>query len=389
MSENIPIEVQMDIVRRLSVKSVAQCRTVCKMWRSRIESMHFTKRFGVRMNSANNYVLLYERSFKGYAFYVDQNFGLTPVESDISYSRLIPLGWSHGVCALSFGPIVRHFMFLFWNPSVQKSVGAYVPYYTLGQEYEKRLLGFGVRPHNFDPIILKIAFPFDPKEPWSVQLFTLSSRSWRSLENEFLLPHTFRIKKESQANIGRHIYWCGYEKFIGNDASSYKSYVIVSFDMLSYRFQILNIPDHLLRQLPLPFCVTSIGDNLVVSGNLQGDEHCVFCIWVLSIHGGTISSFTNLLTIPSPIALKLIGFHDNIDPIIEVPSQEGFTASLFLYRMATGGFQSLGIEGDPGSFFIKPFCHSIVLQSHADRATYCQELVYPGLVDTRLNLGCH
>ncbi|PWA86540.1 F-box domain-containing protein [Artemisia annua] len=163
---------------------------------------------------------------------------------------------------------------------------------------------------------------------------------WRSLENEFLLPHTFRIKKASQANIGCHIYWCGYEKFVGNDASSYKSYVIVSFDMLSYRFKILNIPDHLHRQLPLPFYVTSIGDNLVVSGNIQGDEHCVFFIWVLSIHGGTITSFTNLLTIPSPIAVKLIGFHNNIDPIIEVPSQEGFSASLLLYRMSTGAFKA-------------------------------------------------
>ncbi|PWA75820.1 F-box domain-containing protein [Artemisia annua] len=389
MSENIPIEVQMDIVRRLCVKSVAQCRTVCKLWRSRIDSMHFTKRFGVRMNSAFSYVLLYERSYKGNAFYVDENFGLTPVESNISFSGLTPLGWSHGVCGFSFGPIVRHFMCLLWNPTVHKSVGAYVPYDTLGQEYEKRLLGFGVRPNNLDPLILKIAFPFDPKEPWSVKLFTLSSRVWRSLGNEYLLPHTFRIKKASQANIGRHIYWCGYEKFVGNDASSYKSYVIVSFDMLSFRFQILNIPDHLLRQLPLPFYVTSIGDNLVVSGNIQGDDHCVFCIWVLSIHGGTITSFTNLLTIPSPIAVKLIGFHDNIDPIIEIPSQEGFSASLYLYRMSTGGFESLGIEGDAGSFFIRPFSQSILLQSHADMAKYCEELVYPGLVDTRLNLGCH
>ncbi|PWA38010.1 F-box domain-containing protein [Artemisia annua] len=348
MSENIPIEVQMDIVRRLCVKSVAQCRTVCKIWRSRINSMHFTKRFGVRMNSAFSYILVCERSYKGNAFYVDENFSLTPVELNISFSGLTPLGWSHGVRGFSFGPIVRYFMCLLWNPTVHKSVGAYVPYYTLGQEYEKRLLGFGVRPHNLDPIILKIAFPFDPKKPWSVKLFTLSSRVWRSLGNEYLLPHTFRIKKASQANIGRHIYWCGYEKFVGNDASLYKSY-----------------------------------------GNIQGDEHCVFCIWVLSIHGGTITSFTNLLTIPSPIAVKLIGFHDNIDPIIEVPSQEGFSASLFLYRMLTGGFQSLGIEGDAGSFFIRPFSQSIVLQSHADMTKYCEELVYPGLVDTKLNLGCH
>ncbi|PWA51074.1 F-box domain-containing protein [Artemisia annua] len=362
MSINIPIDVQMDIVSRLSVKSVAQCRTVCKRWKSCIDTMHFTIRFGVRMASTFPYILIYQDRFKG---------------------------WSHGLWCFSFGPIVRHFMGLLWNPSVEKSVGAYVPYFTLGQEYEKRLLGFGVRPDNLDPIILKIAFSFDPKEPWTVHMFTLSSREWRLLENHFLLPHTFRIKKASQTNIGRHIYWCGYEKFSGNDGSSFKSYVIVSFDLLNNRFQILHIPDQLLRQLPLPFYVSSLGDNLVLSGNIQGDEHCIFYIWVLSVGGGTISSFSNLLSIPSPIALKLVAFHDNIDPIVEVPSQEGFSATLVLYRLASGDFQSLGIEGDAGSFVIKPYCESLVLQIHVDRIAYCRELVYPGLVDTTLNLGYH
>lgn len=389
MSENIPIEVQMDIVRRLSLRSVAQCRTVCKMWRSRIDTMHFTVRFGVRMGATFSYVIIFERRFRGYACLVDHDFAMTPIVSNISFSGLTPLGWSHGVCGFSFGPIVRHFLGFLWNPSLHKSLGAYVPYYTLAQEYEKRLLGFGVRPDNLDPIILKIAFSFDSNDPWSVQMFTLSSRAWRVLENECLLPRHFRIKKASQANIGRHIYWCGYEKFHSDNATSYKSYVIVSFDMLSLRFRSIKIPDQLLGQIPLPFYVTSLGDNLVVTGNIQNDDNCVFGIWVLSVDGGTISAVSNLLSIPSPIPLKLIGFHDNIDPIVEVPSQEGSSATLFIYRLATGEFHSIGIEGDAGSFFIKPFCESLILQNHADRTKYCEELVYPGLVDTRLNLGGH
>ncbi|PWA42725.1 F-box domain-containing protein [Artemisia annua] len=387
MSDNIPIEVQMDIVRRLSVKSVAQCRTVCKTWRSCIDTMHFTILFVVRMPSTFPYILIYQDRFKGCVKFIDKNLAVTiPIGSNISFSGLTPVGWSHGLWCFSFGPIVRHFMGLLWNPSIEKSVRAYVPYFTLGQEYEKRLLGFGVRPDNLDSIILKISFPFDPKEPWTVHMFTLSSREWRLLENHLLLPQTFRIKKASQANIGRHIDWCGYEKFFSNDGSSYKSYVIVSFDMLSNRFQTLNIPDQLLRRLPLPFYVSSLGDNLVISGNIQGDEHCVFCIWVLSLVGETISSFSNLLSVPSPIALKLVAFHDHIDPIVEVPSQEGFSATLVLYRMASGDFQSLGIEEDAGSFVIKPYCKSLLVQS-VDRTVYCRELVYPGLANTTLNLG--
>ncbi|PWA67859.1 F-box domain-containing protein [Artemisia annua] len=326
MSDNIPIEVQMDIIRRLSVKSVAQCRTLFKTWRSCIDTMHFTIQFGDR--------------FKGCVKFLDKNLAVTiPIGTNISFSGLTPVGWSHGLWGISFGPIVRHFMGLLWNPSVEKSVGAYVPYLTLGQEYEKRLLGFGVHPDNLDPIILKIAFLFDPTEPWTVHMFTLSSREWRLLENHLLLPQSFRVKKASQANIGRHIYWCG------------------------------------------------LGDNLVISGNIQGDDRCVFCIWVLSVVGETISSFSNLLSVPSPMALKLVAFHDHIDPIVEVLSQEGFSGTLALYRMASREFQSLGIEGDAGSFVIKPYCESLLLQSHVDRTVYCQELVYPGLANVALNLG--
>ncbi|PWA51075.1 F-box domain-containing protein [Artemisia annua] len=143
MSINIPIDVQMDIVSRLSVKSVAQCRTVCKRWKSCIDTMHFTIRFGVRMASTFPYILIYQDRFKGCIRFLDKNFAVTiPIGSNISFSGLTPVGWSHGLWCFSFGPIVRHFMGLLWNPSVEKSVGAYVPYFTLGQEYEKRLFGF-------------------------------------------------------------------------------------------------------------------------------------------------------------------------------------------------------------------------------------------------------
>ncbi|PWA41889.1 F-box domain-containing protein [Artemisia annua] len=264
MSDNIPIEVQMDIIGRLPVKCVAQCRSVCKLWKACIDTLHFTARFGVRMHA--------------------------------------------------------------------RSVGTFIPYVTLTQEYEKRFLAFRIRPDNLDPTMLKISFPFNPQGPWTVLIFTFSSREWRILEQQFLLPHTVRIKKSSQATFGGNIYWCGYETFFANYGMSYKSYAIISFDLVRHRFQMIDIPDQLLRQLPLPF---------------------------------------KLLNVPSPTELRLIGFNENSDPFIEVPNEDGCAANLVLYKVATGNFQPMGIpEGDAGSFIINPFCDSLLLQTHKDKMVY-------------------
>ncbi|PWA47789.1 hypothetical protein CTI12_AA495630 [Artemisia annua] len=118
---------------------------------------------------------------------------------------------------------------------------------------------------------------------------------------------------------------------------SYKSYAIISFDLVTHRFQMIDIPDQLLRQLPLPFKVSSLGDNLVMSGNIEGDD-LFFSVWVLQVIGGTISSFTQLLNVPSPTELRLIGFDENIDPFIEVPNEDEGAANLVLYKVATGNF---------------------------------------------------
>ncbi|PWA67861.1 F-box domain-containing protein [Artemisia annua] len=150
MSDNIPIEVQMDIIRRLPVKCVAQCRSVCKLCKACVDTLHFTARF------------VYLQRWKGNVNFVDQNFSLTPLSSNINFTDLEPIGWSHGVWGFIYGPIVRHWIGFVWNPSIKRSVGTFIPYVTLAQEYEKRFLAFRIRPDNLDPTMLKISFPFNP-----------------------------------------------------------------------------------------------------------------------------------------------------------------------------------------------------------------------------------
>ncbi|PWA74810.1 F-box domain-containing protein [Artemisia annua] len=159
-----------------------------------------------------------------------------------------------------------------------------------------------------------------------------------------------KTKKASQCVVGGHIFWFGYEKLYANDGGMYKNYMMVSFDLVTHRFQELYIPDQLLVNLPLPFFVSNLRDNIVLSGNINLGDHYVFWIWLLTIAGGTIASFQCLLNIPTPCQLKLIGFNLNNDPILEVQNPEGFATTLGLYNIASGTFHNLGIEGDGVSF---------------------------------------
>ena len=372
MSDNIPVEVQMDIVRRLPVKSILQCRSVCKSWKARIDTLHFTARCGVSPANTSILVLCYRQRFRGYLSFLDDDFFRTDIPANFTYSDLEPIGYSHGLLGFSYGPIVSHYMAIVWNPSMRRSCGTFVPYFTQSEEYEKRLLAFGVRPHNLDPILLKISYPFNPvQHQWSVLLFTFSSREWNPLQIDLLPRQSIRLKKASQCVVGGHIYWCGYERLYGNDGSTHKSYMIVSFCLDTYRFQELYIPDQLLVNLPLPFHVSNLRDNIVVSGYINEDEYYVFSIWQLTVVGGTIESFQCILNTPTPFQMKLIGFDANNDPIIEVNlNPERSSTTLRIYKIATGTFHNMGIEGDAGSFFISPYCETINLQTHADAWIY-------------------
>ncbi|PWA56616.1 F-box associated interaction domain-containing protein [Artemisia annua] len=325
-------------------------------------------RCGVSPANTSTLVLCYRQGFRGYISFLHDDLSRTELPTNFSYSDLKPIGYSHGVLGFSYGPIVSDYMGFVWNPSIRRSCGTFVPYFTQAEEYEKRLLAFGVRPHNHEPIILKISYPFNPlHHQWSVLLFTFSSREWNRLQTEFLPRQSLRLKKASQCVVGGHIFWCGYERLYDNDGSIFKSYMMLSFNLVTYRFQEIEIPAELLVNLPLPFHVSNLRDNIVVSGNINRDDHFAFCIWVLTVVGGTIASFQCMINIPTPCQLKLIGFDGNNDPILEVQTPEGWVTTLGVYKIASGTFHNLGIEGDAGSFFISPYCESIILQTHVDR----------------------
>ncbi|GKD07844.1 F-box domain containing protein [Tanacetum coccineum] len=143
MSNNIPLEIQMEIMQRFPVNSLLQFRTVSKTWKSFIDGRNFLVSYGVRPTQPSRFL--------------------------VSYELVVP-----------------------YDPS--KAC------------VEKIAFGFGVHPKTLGPTIIKISYPDSREGLWTVYLFTLSYGYWKTLPPTHLPRVSIRLKRSSQVAIGCFIY---------------------------------------------------------------------------------------------------------------------------------------------------------------------------------------
>ncbi|GKB40117.1 hypothetical protein Tco_0885059 [Tanacetum coccineum] len=259
---------------------------------------------------------------------LDHNLTYSPLQSTLNDSSLKPIGTCHGIWCFSYGLSI---MATLWNLSIKRSIGILVPNFNSQPESDKILLGFGVRPDTLGPTIINISYP--------------------------------RFKRSSQAVVGRLVFWDGHERFVNDDGVWYKNHLLVSFDLITHRFQVHDIDAIFRDGLTVLMCILTIGNSLIQTGNTFEFDYYLFCGWSLSVDGGSITSFTLLFAIPSPHFLKLPGFtNDELPlPIVKVPSGHQLAHSVEVYNLLTKSFDTVGIEGLAGSFYIGPYKESLIL----------------------------
>ncbi|KAJ0693585.1 putative F-box domain-containing protein [Helianthus annuus] len=188
MSDNIPFELQSEIMKRLPAESLIRFRSVCKSWKSLIHSSDFIAGYRGQQHLIKVYVTdpqLVVNMLKCY----------TIVAS------------SHGLLCLfgkSDGAII-------WNPSIRKAVAVGVPNMANSEIY-RTVLGFGVCCKTNDPKIVKINYIIQWTDiedvayiPWQVEVFTLSTGAWRSLSNN--LPRKSIRFGWDQVVVDGCLYW--------------------------------------------------------------------------------------------------------------------------------------------------------------------------------------
>ncbi|KAM0049011.1 putative F-box domain-containing protein [Helianthus debilis subsp. tardiflorus] len=367
MSDNISYELQVEIMKRLPIKSLIQCRSVSKTWKSLIDSSEFAAEYNRHRTKMPHIFVRYDDLTDYNVRYVsildDDNFPrnrvfLTPPLLVQIHEYYNILGCSHGLfCFYRADSISGTGKSLLWNPSIRKIVEVVVPDVTDWETYET-VLGFGVCRETNDPTIVKITHivSWGGMEsasciPWQVEIFTLSTGAWRRLSGN--LPRKLvRFQFDSADDccsvvVDGVIYWFATER---NTMDGGSRNLIISFDSLAHAPS-----EHWLSMFKQR-------ESLMVLDNVCEEDRMAYDVWMME--GGVTKSFTKVSTFSynTDDYVTPVGFRKSGEHIVEIV--EGNRGHLVGYEPHSEHIDNLGIYGVLDTFFVHPYMETLFLLDH-------------------------
>nr|XP_043632957.1 putative F-box protein At3g10240 [Erigeron canadensis] len=373
MSDNIPFDMQVEIMKRLPVKALAVFRSVSKAWKSVIDSRLFVADY-TNFHQQHRLLIRYMIDYKfGYYYqYVSivDNDTLSRHEFQIVIAN-VPgsvvqlVGTSQGLLCL-FGDYrvddcIKKTAVI-WNPSLGKSIAIDVP--VVGDS-DSTVLGFGVRPDNLDPMIVTIDYV---EHCYEVMLFVLSSRDWRTPRGR-LPPKSIVFSHGTPVATDRCIYW---------EACEVSIYLVVAFDMVCETFTEINLPHCVAhRSSNEDFSISMIRGSLALLEWYDDVKKQGCDVWMM-VDNGASKSFTKLFTINIPslpsLSTEVLGFRKNDQPIMQTAGYR-HPASLELYEPRTGTIKKTGINLEEGSYFLSSYTETLLLLDQVDEQVVTIQLL--------------
>ncbi|KAJ0842860.1 putative F-box domain-containing protein [Helianthus annuus] len=267
MSNNVPFEIQEEIIKHLPVKSLIRCRSVSKSWKSLIGSSKFITLY----RSQQQHLLVYNYLSVDHPNCVsivdDNTFPQDRVPLTLPLfvkmlKRFKKVGSSRDLlCLYSDGKLV------IWNPLITKAVAVVVPN-VVDDKMFQTVLGFGVCRETIDPKIVKIRYidKFADMEsvnsiPWQVKIFTLSTGVWRSPNSSNLPRKSIIFGSGDGVCVDGVYYWLATDRSTV-DAQIRAYNMIISFNMTSEEFREVNLPDSFVYRGPM------WAYNMIISFNM-------------------------------------------------------------------------------------------------------------------------
>ncbi|KAJ9551053.1 hypothetical protein OSB04_015098 [Centaurea solstitialis] len=372
-------DIQAEILKRLPVKSLIRFRSVCKAWKSLIDSSPFIAGYNDQ-SSEERLMIKYrlrcrvESEEVKYVSFVDddsdsfpQNKFATPpvppILSSLHRSRITDS--SCGLVCLE-GPLrepdgsSKTHMVVLWNLSIRKSIAIVVPNDDAPSWFFP-VVGFGVCPETKDPKLVKISKNDDGNQ---VMVFTLSSREWRCSSSNQLPRKSLAIDNNGQTVIGRFLYELAFDG---------EFYLLLSFNLSTDEFGEVPLPDR-LRQSYLS--ISKLRESLVLidydGGDSTADDIDVCDVWMMMEDG----AFTKLFTIKNESVEMILGFKKTGEPLVEIQSPHDVnTALLAVYEPGLEQIKDLGICRAGFCFSMCLYNESLLLLDHDDGCIVsCEEL---------------
>ncbi|MFS8014185.1 putative F-box associated interaction domain-containing protein [Helianthus anomalus] len=254
------------------------------------------------------------------------------------------IGSSHGLlCLYRRGKIV------IWNPLITKLV-VVVPNVAYDKMF-KTVLGFGVCRETIDPKIVKIRYIDRFKDmdnvtssiPRQVEIFTLSTGVWRSL-NSNLPRKSIVFGSGDGVCVDGVYYWLATDRStVDAEIEAYN--MIISFDMTSEEFGEAKLPDNFVYESSMwDLHVYNLRESLVLVKCSAWFDDPVYSVWMME--DGVPKSFTKLYTIHAPDAtiMKIHEFRKSGELVMEVIDDDREARSLVVYDPSLKHISNLGIS---------------------------------------------
>ncbi|GJX87327.1 probable galacturonosyltransferase 7 isoform X2 [Tanacetum coccineum] len=229
----------------------------------------------------------------------------------------------------------------------------------------RNVYGFGVCPVTSDPTVVK--FLCVDNMPRHVEVFTLSSGVWNVIPRSNWLRESIELNASTEVVIDRYIYWGACEMIYADDGESTANHMVVSFNLITKEFKVVNLPDSITKELWSRCTVSKLRESLVVVGYIKADEAIHFGVWVME-HDST---FRELFTIGAPVVDKILGFRKDGETIFQTRKEDTRFTTLDVYDPCSQQINNLGISGVGDSFFMDSYKESLLLLDHSDLRIYC------------------
>ncbi|XP_028755028.1 F-box protein CPR1 [Neltuma alba] len=287
---DLPLEVIIDILSRLPVKSVLRFRCTCKSWRSLIDGSHFIS-FHLHKSletNRNNLVIFRQNSDLQIVDFDTLDAAVEVVHPLMCYgNRLKVLGSCNGLlCICNVAEDIA-----LWNPSIRKhKILALLPVERRPESdtslFAARVYGFGYDSFSDDYKLLRISYYIDLHSRTfdsQVKLYSLRTNSWKTIQH---MPYALCCARTMGVFVGGALHWVVTRK-LEPDAPD----LIIAFDLKYENFREVPLPD--LGNQNFQMEVALLGRSLCMLANYQNTR---VDIWVMKEYGHK-ETWCNLFTL--------------------------------------------------------------------------------------------
>ncbi|XP_054778733.1 F-box protein CPR1-like [Prosopis cineraria] len=287
---DLPLEVIVDILTRLPVRSLLRFRCTCRSWRSLIDARDFIfSHLHKSLETSSNSLVIFRQNSDLYAVNFDTlDEAVEVVHPIMCYgNRIKVLGSCNGLlCICNVAEDIA-----LWNPSIRKH--RILPLLPVERRPESdaslfaaRVYGFGYDSFSDDYKLLRISYFIDLHSRTfdsQVKIYSLRTNCWKTIQR---MPYALCCARTMGVFVGGALHWVVTRK-LEPDAPD----LIIAFDLKYENFREVPLPE--LGNQNFQMDVALLGRSLCMLAN---DQNTRVDIWVMKEYGHR-ESWCNLFTL--------------------------------------------------------------------------------------------